>query len=114
MTPGLVLAAGAPIGWELHCSMRGLGASKGDPVCVGCPPPRSGSNTAEPPGTPKNAETANFSQREGLCAPYVHPMCLCAPYPMGWSRMGWDEVGRDGDRDRIGMEYIRKGWDGKG
>lgn len=106
MTPGLVLAVEAPMEWELHCSMKGLDASEGDPMCVGCPPPRSGNSTAEPPRTPekKISETATFTQRKELRA----------PYSMGWSRMGWGGVGKVGDRDRIGMEYVRKRWDGIG
>lgn len=52
----------------------------------------------------KKSETATFTQRKELRA----------PYSMGWSRMGWGGVGKVGDRDRIGMEYVRKRWDGIG
>lgn len=61
------MAVEAPIEWELHCSMKGLDASEGDPMCVGCPPPRSGNSTAEPPRTPekKKIRNSNFHPKKG-------------------------------------------------
>lgn len=69
--------------WELHCSMKGLDASEGDPMCVGCPPPRSGSNTAEPPRTP---EKKNQKQQ-------LSPKERSSVHPTQWGGVGWDGVG---------------------